>query len=66
MNIYKRVLIFIAIIFIPASARAGTFYVDAGAGNDSAVGTSPASAFRTIQRAANVVMAGDSVVVAPG
>ena len=66
MSIHARVLILLIIISLPVSAGASTFFVDARAGNDSATGTAPAFAFRTIQRAANVVQAGDSVVVAPG
>ena len=44
---------------------AATYYV-ATTGNDSAVGTNAATAWRTIQKAANTVVAGDLVRVQPG
>src|SRR5688572_26631694 len=48
----------------PASAALRTFYVAPG-GNDTAAGTS-AAPWRTLQRAANVVRAGDLVIVRAG
>ena len=66
MGVCTRFINILTMLLVVSSARAGTFYVDAGAGDDSATGATPASAFRTIQRAANVVLPGDSVVVAPG
>src|SRR2546423_7521802 len=42
-----------------------TYYVSTG-GSDSSAGTSDALAFRTLQKAANVVGAGDTVVVRAG
>ena len=48
----------------PAESQLRTFYVDAG-GNDSAAGSS-AAPWRTLQRAANGVQAGDLVIVRPG
>lgn len=55
-------LLFVA--FSP-SALATTWYVSP-AGSDSAAGTSPATAFKTLQKAANVVAPGDTVVALPG
>lgn len=43
----------------------GTWYVSTN-GSDTAAGTTAATAFRTIQRAANVVQPGNTVVVLPG
>ncbi len=48
-----------------SSATATTYYVS-NAGNDANAGTSTASAFATLQRAANVVRAGDRVIVLAG
>lgn len=48
-----------------ASARATTYYVSPS-GSDAAAGTSAAVAWKTLQKAANVVQAGDTVIVLPG
>ncbi|MBL8768497.1 MAG: right-handed parallel beta-helix repeat-containing protein [Planctomycetes bacterium] len=48
-----------------ASARASTYYVSPS-GSDAAAGTSAAVAWKTLQKAANVVQAGDTVIVLPG
>lgn len=55
----------------PASAATGatvpqTYYVDGKTGNDGNDGLSVAAAFSTIQRAAELVNPGDTVVVQPG
>jgi hypothetical protein len=47
------------------SARATTYYVSAS-GSDAAAGTSTGIAWKTLQHAANVVQAGDTVIVLPG
>lgn len=47
-------------------AQAGVWHVDSTGGNDQSTGQTPSSAFRTIQRAANVVQAGDTVIIHPG
>ena len=44
---------------------AATRYVDGTAGNDSASGMTPATAWRTIQRAADAANPGDEIVVQP-
>lgn len=43
-----------------------TLYVDVNTGNDSNNGTSPSTAFKTIQHAANISLAGDKIIVQPG
>lgn len=48
-----------------ASAHATTYYVSTS-GSDAAAGTSAAVAWKTLQHAANVVQAGDTVIVLPG
>jgi hypothetical protein len=48
-----------------ASPLGATYYVNSSTGNDSNSGAQSAP-FRTIQRAANVVVAGDTVAIAPG
>ena len=50
----------------PAWLVAATLYVDGPNGSDSATGLTPATAWRTIQRAANVVNPGDVVIIQPG
>ena len=49
-----------------AGLSAATLHVDGANGNDAQNGLTPASAWRTIQRAADVVNPGDTVFVAPG
>lgn len=63
----RRALFAGAIIFAFAQSHvlAATYFVRAS-GNDSFVGTSPATAFRTITKAASVVQAGDTVYVGAG
>lgn len=46
--------------------RAATYYISQASGNDSAAGTSPASAWATIGKANNTLSAGDTVFVAGG
>ncbi len=46
-------------------ARAADYYVSTS-GNDSNNGTSEATAFRTIQKGADVAKTGDTVIVLPG
>jgi hypothetical protein len=64
----SRRLLLIALVALslasPAAAALRTFYVDPG-GNDGAAGSS-AAPWRTLQRAANVVRAGDLVIVRAG
>ena len=50
----------------PAWLAAATLHVDGANGSDSANGLTPATAWRTIQRAANVVNPGDLVSIQPG
>lgn len=58
--------LFLALALLPAFASARTLHVNAASGDDARDGTSPASAVRTLQRAAGLARAGDEVVVGPG
>jgi hypothetical protein len=60
------VLIVFVLTSIASFVRAATYYVDATNGNDSNNGLSPESAWKTIQKAANTVSAGDICLVLPG
>lgn len=53
------------LLLLSSSAAAGSFYVSP-LGSDGASGTSPGAAWKTLQHAANVVKAGDTVIVLPG
>jgi hypothetical protein len=68
-SIYIRLVItssiFFAILFYPASVKAANYYVSPS-GSDSNSGTTTATAFRTIQKAANTAVAGDTVQVMAG
>ena len=55
----------VALLLLAAPAPATTYYVSAS-GNNAAAGTSPAAAWKTLQHAADVVHAGDTVIVLPG
>ena len=48
-----------------AQLSAATRFVDGSAGNDAASGATPATAWRTIQRAADAANPGDEIVVQP-
>ena len=63
MNKYRLLL---AATMLSAPYCHGATYYVATTGNDSAVGTNAATAWRTIQKAANTVVAGDLVRVQPG
>lgn len=51
---------------LPARLLAATLYVDGVNGNNAFAGTTPATAWRTIQRAADAVNPGDEVLIQPG
>lgn len=53
-------------VFGMGVSEATTFYVDQAAGNNQNHGQSPEQAFASIQRAANAVQPGDTVIVAEG
>jgi hypothetical protein len=55
----------VALLACAGSARATTYYVSPG-GSDGASGSAPASAWKTLQHAANVVGPGDTVIALPG
>ena len=54
-----------AALLTPVSAQAERWFVRTG-GNDLADGKTPATAFRTVTRAAGVINHGDSIVIGPG
>ncbi|MDR1279586.1 MAG: right-handed parallel beta-helix repeat-containing protein [Opitutaceae bacterium] len=56
--------LFICLCITTTSAR--PLHVDAATGNDRHDGRTPATAFRTIQRAADVAQPGDEIVIHPG
>ncbi len=58
--------LFAAVLFASSSANAATFYVaPPPAGSDANAGTQ-AAPFATIQKAADVAVAGDTIIVTPG
>jgi hypothetical protein len=68
-TILKSGFILLAILasfFLSSGAWGITYYVDASNGNDLNTGTSPELAWKTIQYAANVAQAGDTVYVKIG
>ncbi len=67
--IYKVqiILLFLVVFFIiPSTGQATTYYVDATNGNNFYPGTTETAAFKTIQKAANVMVYGDTCIVLPG
>ncbi|MBC8011557.1 MAG: hypothetical protein H7067_15840, partial [Burkholderiales bacterium] len=54
-----------ALVFSVSTLCAGTLYVS-GEGNDANAGTSPAKAFRSLQKAADLAEPGDTVLVGDG
>ena len=50
----------------PANMPAANYYVNVVTGNDNNLGTSPAQAWKTIQKAANTMVAGKTALVFPG
>lgn len=62
----SRFLVYFTMVFGFCGMATATDYYVAPAGNDANTGTSPSQAWRTLQRAANVVSPGDQVLVADG
>ncbi len=62
----KSFLIALVIFLFPVIANAAVYYVSESDGRDLDRGTSLAAAFRTIQRAAKVARAGDTVYIRAG
>src|SRR5688500_2140201 len=62
---YACAAAFVLTLLVTSPARAATWYVRQG-GDDREDGKSPAAAFRTILRTAQVLNHGDQVVVGPG
>ena len=58
--------LFAASTFLVTPAFATKYYVDVAKGNDNNSGLAVASAFRNIQKAANIVRPGDTVIVRDG
>ena len=50
----------------PANMPSANYYVNGTTGNDNNTGTSPSQAWKTIQKAANTLTAGKTVLVYPG
>ncbi|EIP99168.1 hypothetical protein OpiT1DRAFT_03678 [Opitutaceae bacterium TAV1] len=57
--------ILICVIWFPC-LHARTLHVDAATGDNGHDGLSPATAFRTVQRAADLVQPGDEIIIHPG
>lgn len=62
----KIAILSMLILCIGSQAYGSTWYVSAASGSDNAVGLSSTKSFKTIQKACQVVQAGDTVVVFPG
>ncbi len=64
----KFIPVFFVLLFIlfSSAGRAITYFVDAANGDDANSGASPSSAFKTIQKAADTMAAGDSCRVFTG
>lgn len=60
------VILFCAGIAITPTVLARPLHVDAANGNDRRDGHTPATAFRTIQHAADLVQPGDEIIIHPG
>ncbi len=65
-TLMRRVWLGLLAACLTTPVGAVQYHVDAQAGDDARDGTSAATAFRTIQRAADRVVAGDEVIVGPG
>ena len=61
-----RKILLTAVFAITTSAFAAVYYVDGANGSDSNDGRGEKKSFRTIQKAADKVVAGDTVVISPG
>ncbi len=62
-----RILFLFVVLLLPNTLRAATYYVDATGGNDGFVGTSPASAWKTINKVNSASFApGDRVLLKRG
>ena len=61
----KLFFILLAAVLLPAAAFAEEYYVDAARGTDSSSGSAGAP-FATVQKAADTVKAGDTVIIRPG
>ena len=65
MSIYSRLLLLICLLLSASSIAQNKYYVSES-GNDSNNGLTPQTAFETLQHAADIVSAGDSVLVLEG
>ena len=68
LKIFVRlsILSFVLTFGIPTMAWSTTYYVNGESGNDSNSGTSEANALKTIQKASDLMLAGDNCTVFPG
>ncbi len=63
MHCFRRACL--TLIFFATPLQAATYYVRP-AGNDQSNGTTPAAAFATVIRAAQLAGNGDEIIIAPG
>jgi hypothetical protein len=63
---FKALWVATAILFAVGTAHAADYYVNGATGNDANAGTSSTAAWKTIQKAANSMPAGNTCNVAPG
>ncbi len=66
MKIKTNCILILLIICLPCLVNATTYYVDAVNGNETNNGFTKGNAFKTIQKAADVMVAGDKCLVLPG
>ena len=60
------VCVMLAVFFMSSTGWATTYYVNAATGNDTNAGTSATAAWKTLQKAANTLGAGDTALVLTG
>jgi len=64
-SLHRLAVAVTALLLLAAAAQAGSFYVSPG-GSDQAAGSTPGTAWKTLQHAADSVDPGDTVIVLPG
>jgi hypothetical protein len=62
----RKPWLLLPVLLATLSLEGATYFVDGAKGSDGAAGTSAEDAFKTIQRAADRVAPGDTVIIAPG
>ena len=63
-KVFLGLMLYVSLLGM-STASANQYYVDASRGNDAANGSSNAP-FATIQKAADIVKPGDTVIIRPG